>query len=150
MTNCTLLFCALSLKETMAKGKYQNWLTEDGLLRIQGWARDGLTNEDIAFNMGITAKTLYEWMLKYSELSEALKEGKDVIDRRVENALANKALSGDVTAMIFWLKNRKPKEWRDRFQQDIYTPEPIKVETLSNIPKEDLKALRDILKKNEK
>jgi hypothetical protein len=52
--------------------------------------------------------------------------------------------------MIFWLKNRKPKEWRDRFQQDIYTPEPIKVETLSNIPKEDLKALRDILKKNEK
>jgi hypothetical protein len=134
----------------MAKGKYQNWLTEDGLLRIQGWARDGLTNEDIAFNMGITAKTLYEWMLKYSELSEALKEGKDVIDRRVENALANKALSGDVTAMIFWLKNRKPKEWRDRFQQDIYTPEPIKVETLSNIPKEDLKALRDILKKNEK
>jgi hypothetical protein len=134
----------------MAKGKYQNWLTEDGLLRIQGWARDGLTNEDIAFNMGITAKTLYEWMIKYSELSEALKEGKDVIDRRVENALANKALSGDVTAMIFWLKNRKPKEWRDRFQQDIYTPEPIKVETLSNIPKEDLKALRDILKKNEK
>ena len=134
----------------MAKGKYQNWLTEDGLLRIQGWARDGLTNEDIAFNMGITAKTLYEWMLKYSELSEALKEGKDVIDRRVENALANKALSGDVTAMIFWLKNRKPKEWRDRFQQDIYTPEPIKVETLSNIPKEDLKALRDILKKHEK
>ena len=134
----------------MAKGKYQDWLTEDGLLRIQGWARDGLTNEDIAFNIGITAKTLYEWMIKYSEISEALKEGKDVIDRRIENALAKKALSGDVTAMIFWLKNRKPKEWRDRFQQDIYTPEPIKVETLSNIPKEDLKALRDILKKNEK
>ena len=134
----------------MAKGKYQDWLTEDGLLRIQGWARDGLTNEDIAFNIGITAKTLYEWMLKYSEISEALKEGKDVIDRRIENALAKKAEAGDVTAMIFWLKNRKPKEWRDRFQQDIYTPEPIKVETLSNIPKEDLKALRDILKKNEK
>ena len=134
----------------MAKGKYQDWLTEDGLLRIQGWARDGLTNEDIAFNIGITAKTLYEWMLKYSEISEALKEGKDVIDRRIENALAKKAEAGDVTAMIFWLKNRKPKEWRDRFQQDIYTPEPIKVETLSNIPNEDLKALRDILKKNEK
>lgn len=134
----------------MAKGKYQDWLTEDGLLRIQGWARDGLTNEDIAFNIGITAKTLYEWMIKYSEISEALKEGKDVIDRRIENALAKKAEAGDVTAMIFWLKNRKPKEWRDRFQQDIYTPEPLKVETLSNIPNEDLKALREILKKHEK
>lgn len=134
----------------MAKGKYQDWLTEDGLLRIQGWARDGLTNEDIAFNIGVTAKTLYEWMIKYSEISEALKEGKDVIDRRIENALAKKAEAGDVTAMIFWLKNRKPKEWRDRFQQDIYTPEPLKVETLSNIPNEDLKALREILKKHEK
>lgn len=134
----------------MAKGKYQDWLTEDGLLRIQGWARDGLTNEDIAFNIGITAKTLYEWMIKYSEISEALKEGKDVIDRRIENALAKKAEAGDVTAMIFWLKNRKPKEWRDRFQQDIYTPEPLKVETLSNIPNEDLKTLREILKKHEK
>lgn len=134
----------------MAKGKYQDWLTEDGLLRIQGWARDGLTNEDIAFNIGVTAKTLYEWMIKYSEISEALKEGKDVIDRRIENALAKKAEAGDVTAMIFWLKNRKPKEWRDRFQQDIYTPEPIKVETLSNIPNEDLKTLREILKKHEK
>lgn len=134
----------------MAKGKYQDWLTEDGLLRIQGWARDGLTNEDIAFNIGITAKTLYEWMIKYSEISEALKEGKDVIDRRIENALAKKAEAGDVTAMIFWLKNRKPKEWRDRFQQDIYTPEPLKVETLSNIPDEDLKTLREILKKHEK
>jgi len=134
----------------MAKGKYQDWLTEDGLLRIQGWARDGLTNEDIAFNIGITAKTLYEWMIKYSEISTALKEGKDVIDRRIENALAKKAEAGDVTAMIFWLKNRKPREWRDRFQQDIYTPEPIKVESLSDIPKEDLKALREILKKHEK
>lgn len=134
----------------MAKGKYQDWLTEDGLLRIQGWARDGLTNEDIAFNIGITAKTLYEWMINYSEISEALKEGKDVIDRRIENALAKKAEAGDVTAMIFWLKNRKPKEWRDRFQQDIYTPEPLKVETLSNIPNEDLKTLREILKKHEK
>jgi hypothetical protein len=134
----------------MAKGKYQDWLTEDGLLRIQGWARDGLTNEDIAFNIGITAKTLYEWMIKYSEISEALKEGKDVIDRRIENALAKKAEAGDVTAMIFWLKNRKPKEWRDRFQQDIYTPEPLKVENLSNIPNEDLKTLREILKKHEK
>ena len=48
----------------MAKGKYQEWLEPEGLLRIEGWARDGLTDEQIAQNMGITAKTLYEWKKK--------------------------------------------------------------------------------------
>ena len=45
----------------MAKGKYREWLSEDGLIKIQGWARDGLIDEQIAHNMGITTKTLYEW-----------------------------------------------------------------------------------------
>ena len=38
----------------MAKGKYQRWLEPDGLLLLEGWARDGLTVEQIAHNMGIT------------------------------------------------------------------------------------------------
>lgn len=45
----------------MAKGKYQRWLEPDGLLLLEGWARDGLTDEQIAGNIGITATTLYEW-----------------------------------------------------------------------------------------
>lgn len=98
----------------MAKGKYHEWLTKDGLIRIQGWARDGLTDEQIAHNMGITAKTLYEWKNKYSKIRDSLKETKEIVDRAVENALYQKALSGDTTAMIFWLKNRKYHEWRDK------------------------------------
>lgn len=81
----------------MAKGKYQEWLTENGLLRIQGWARDGLNDEEIAGNMGIHVSTLYEWEKKYDEISEAIREGKDVPDRKVENALYQSCFDHTIT-----------------------------------------------------
>lgn len=102
----------------MAKGKYEYWLTADGLTLLEGWARDGLTDEQLAHNCGITAATLYDWKNRFPEISEALKKGKEVVDYEVENALLNKALSGDVTASIFWLKNRRPDKWRDKPPQD--------------------------------
>jgi transposase-like protein len=120
----------------MAKPKYEEWLTEEGLLLIEGWARDGLTDEQISHNMGINPSTLYDWKKKHPKISEALKRGKEVVDRQVENALLKKALGyrydevvyedgkevrritkevqPDTTALIFWLKNRKPAEWRDK------------------------------------
>ncbi len=143
----------------MAKGKYQEWLTKEGLLRLQGWARDGLTDEQIATNMGITRSTLYEWKNKYSDISDALKEGKEVVDRQVENALLKSALGymydevteerrddmlvvtkvvhkevqPNTTAQIFWLKNRKRSEWRDRVENAITGADggAVKVETLT-------------------
>lgn len=75
----------------MAKGKYKEWLTEESLLRLEAWARDGLTDEQIAENIGIRRETLYDWKKKYSHISNALKRGKDVVDIQVENALLNKA-----------------------------------------------------------
>lgn len=57
---------------------------------------------------------MYEWKNRYSEICEALKKGKEVVDFEVENALLQTALSGNVTAQIFWLKNRKPDKWRDK------------------------------------
>ena len=126
----------------MAKGKYIEWITEEGLLKIEGWARDGLTDKQIAHNIGITDTTLYEWKKRFPAFTETLKKGKEVIDRQVENALLKRALGyaydevteeeseqgfkrkvttkhvvPDTTAQIFWLKNRKPAEWRDK--QDI-------------------------------
>ena len=75
----------------MAKGKYQRWLTPEGLLQIQGWARDGFTDEEIARKMGVTRKTLYEWMNKYGDICDAIKRNKEVADREVEQALFRKA-----------------------------------------------------------
>ena len=124
----------------MAKGKYEYWITPEGLLKIEGWARDGLTDEQIAENIGISRSTLNMWKNRYSDISDTLKRGKDVIDLQVENALLRRALGyeykevkekyeygkmtektvtkkevvPDVTAQIFWLKNRKPEKWRDK------------------------------------
>ena len=100
--------------EVMAKPKYEYWLTPDGTTLITGWARDGLTNEQIAHNMGITRETLNQWTNKYADISDALKNGKEVADYAVENALYKKALTGDVGAIAFWLKNRRMKKWRDK------------------------------------
>lgn len=121
--------------------KYEDWLTEEGLLKIEGWARDGLTDEDIADNIGIKRQTLYDWKKKYSVFSDALKQSKEVADIKVENALFKSAIGywvdeeridseGNVytvrrfvppntTAQIFWLKNRKPNEWRDKKQTEL-------------------------------
>ena len=98
----------------MAKGKYQRWLEPDGLILLEGWARDGLTDEQIAHNCGCNIATLYEWKKKYPEISEALKKGKEIVDYTVENALLAAALQGNTTAQIFWLKNRRPDKWRDK------------------------------------
>ena len=96
------------------KSKYGDFVDRKGLVLVRGWARDGLTDVQIAKNIGITTSTLYEWKNKYSDFSEALKESKEVADFEVESALFKKAKMGDVTAQIFWLKNRKPKQWRDK------------------------------------
>ncbi len=57
----------------MAKGKYEYWLTPEGLIKLEGWARDGLTDEQIAQNIGINPATLYDWKNKYDEISKTLK-----------------------------------------------------------------------------
>ena len=98
----------------MAKGKYEKWLKEENLLLLEGWARDGLTDEQIAKNMGISVKTLFNWKTSYLPILQALKKGKEVVDYEVENALLSSALEGNTTAQIFWLKNRRPDKWRDK------------------------------------
>lgn len=127
----------------MAKGKYQPWLEPEGLQLLEGWARDGLTDAQIAHNMGCSRSTLTEWRTKFPIISAAIKKGKVVVDLQVENALLKKALGyeyveerievsekdgrkvvqttktvpPDTTAQIFWLKNRMPDKWRDKVSE---------------------------------
>ena len=134
------------------KGKYEKWLTADGLTLIEGWARDGLNDEQIAKNMGIATSTLYEWKDRFAEFAEALRKGKEVVDFEVENALFRSALGytaiengkekhipPNPTAIIFWLKNRKPSVWRDR--KDIDMNANVQANPYENLTEAQLKKL---------
>ena len=81
----------------MAKGKYEQWLTEEGLLQLEAWARNGLTDKQIANNIGITEQTLNNWKKSYPSFFESLKKGKEVVDIQVENALLKRALGYSYT-----------------------------------------------------
>lgn len=73
------------------------WLTEDGLILLEGWAREGLKDDDIANKIGISKSTFYEWKKKYQDFSDALKKGKAPVDFKVENQLLQSALGHFVT-----------------------------------------------------
>ena len=55
--------------------KYTEWITEEGLLKIEGWARDGLTDKHIAENIGVAYSTFRDWIKRFPALSAPLKKG---------------------------------------------------------------------------
>ena len=81
----------------MAKGKYEKWLTPEGLALIEGWKRNGLSDEQVAKNIGCAYSTLREWAERFPALSAALKKGREVIIAEVENALVKRALGYSYT-----------------------------------------------------
>lgn len=128
----------------MVRLNISEWIEEDNLIKLKVWARDGYTDEQIASKIGISRQTLYRWRKQAPELDKTLKEGKEIADIEVENALFKKVVGGyyeetkeeiktypdgteviikstykryqapDTTALIFWLKNRQPDKWYDR------------------------------------
>ena len=84
----------------MSKGKYKKWLEPENLTLLSGWAKSGLTDEQIARNMGINVRTLYEYKNKYPQIEQTLKKGKEVIDYEVENALLKRAMGYISTEVI--------------------------------------------------
>jgi transposase-like protein len=111
----------------------------DKNILVQGWARDGLYDVQIAHNLGVTNETLRVWKKQYPAFSAAIKDGKEVVDRQVENATLRTATGYTVTehkgrvtkngallewdeekwiepapvTQIFWLCNRKTGVWQN-------------------------------------
>lgn len=102
----------------MAKGKYQKWLEPENLVRLRGWKMQGLTDEQLAQKMGIGARTLETWKNEHQQIRQAIKGGKEIANFEIENSLYEKAKGGNVTAMIFFLKNN----YRDKYTDDQTDP----------------------------
>ena len=133
------------------QSKVDDWRAPEKLELLRGWARD-FNNREICEKMNITSKTFWEWRNNYPEIDAALREGREIVDYRVENALLKSALgfktkevkvtigspdkkgnrevrrevtekefAPNVTAIMCWLNNRKPKDWkrnRDLYEND--------------------------------
>lgn len=130
------------------KNKYEYWLTDDGLLLISGWSRNGMDQKQIARKIGIAHSTLSEWKMKYQEIGEALKNTAELADLQVENALWKKAtgyrvilnqggkqveqyIAPDIAAQIFWLTNRKPDKWTNTQAKKVQLQDPVSTALLT-------------------
>ena len=107
----------------MAKPRYKKWLNPENLTLIEGWKRNGLTDDQIAHNMGIAPRTLAYWKRDHMQILQALKVGREQANFIVERELFSKAVKGNTTAMIFWLKNN----WRDKYNDSELSPEERKL-----------------------
>lgn len=121
----------------------KEWTSEDKLILLEGWARDGYKFADVAKRIGISSKQLIKWRDEYPEINEALRKGREVVDYKVESALLKAALgyrtrevtiisvlqkgqlvevekqvvekdiSPSVPACQTWLYNRMPHKWKN-------------------------------------
>lgn len=109
----------------------------------------GHTDQELADFFEVDVRTIYRWKGKFEEFCQALKAGKDVADERVVRSLYQMAtgyeqdevkifmpagaeapvyapfrakIAPNVTAGIFWLKNRRPEDWRDKVDHEHAGP----------------------------
>lgn len=102
--------------------KHQNpedWKTPEAVEKIHTWIRNGLTMAEIASNIGIGTGTLYKWINDDEVFLNTFKEGRRQCTDIVENALFKHCVEDrDSKAIIFWLKNRKSCDWKDRIEAE--------------------------------
>lgn len=74
----------------------------------------GAIDRDLGRYFGVSERTINRWKKQHPEFADALRQGKAAADAEVAEALHAKAVSGDMTAIGFWLRNRRPDLWRDK------------------------------------
>jgi hypothetical protein len=107
--------------------------------QVKSLCAHGFTDKELADHFGVHVSTLYRWQHAHPDFRESLKSGRDFADERVERSLYHRAVGysfkaekvfqfqgeivraatiehvpPDTTAGIFWLKNRRPEQWRDK------------------------------------
>lgn len=127
----------------MAKGGHPSKYAPAFAAQAAKLCKLGATDRDLADFFSVNELTINRWKLKHEEFCKALKLAKEEADKRVEQSLYRRAMGyshdavkifnnygvelvvpyvehypPDTTACIFWLKNRKPAEWRDRVEQE--------------------------------
>ena len=137
------------VKKDKTNANLDYWSKEEQLTLLEGWARDGYTNAEIAAKMGISEVTLQSYRKKHPEIDKAIRIGKEVIDYRVESALLRSALGAttnevkvvqvykkgeliethkevtktehvpSVLACTTWLFNRQREKWKKNRDNEI-------------------------------
>jgi hypothetical protein len=120
----------------------------------------GATDMEIADFFEVDVRTIYRWKAEHEGFCHALKSGKDQADERVERSLFARAIGyehddmdlrvvegtvvqtpirkhypPDTTAAIFWLKNRRKEEWRDKVQNEHTGADggPVQIEKIERV-----------------
>ena len=150
-------------KRSGYNAKFAFWITDEGLEKIHTWASKGLTKANVAKNIGINEKTFYRWEKEHESIRDAYQRGAVQPDQVIVNALFERArgtqivevteelneigelviskrvtkqLPGDTTAQIFWLKNRRRQQWRDKVE--VEKAETVqKIEIINDLPKDE-------------
>lgn len=121
----------------------------------------GHTNEEMARFFEVGQTTFDRWLARYAEFRGAIKKGKDAADANMVESLYRRGMGyshaavkimavdkcveqvpyiehypPDTTACIFWLKNRQPKKWRDKVEQEVSGPEGGPIEVKATVAQE--------------
>ena len=140
---------------------------------VKHYTAEGYTDKQLAKIFSVTEQTINNWKKDYPEFLESLKSGKLLADSKVEASLFQRACGyshpevhitnyqgkitqtavikhypPDPTAMIFWLKNRKPEEWREK-QEFEHTLKDYLHPELQDITNESLKEILTTIKKKD-
>ena len=122
----------------MSMGRKPIEVTKEMLEKAEHHAATGLTYEQIAHCLGMGKTSLYKKMGEFPELLNSIKRGKSRGIGEITNALYENAKNGNVTAQIFFLKNRDPTEWRDK--KDVHVTDSRETMDLLDLTEEQFAA----------
>lgn len=103
--------------------KYKEWIEQDGLLRVTGWGRDGLTDAEIALKIGVRPATFCDWKKRFPQLAKALKDARAPVAVEIENAFFSRCQWRTVTeTTVRTWEGRDGKEHKEVTTQERVIP----------------------------